>query len=98
MEYRQNDCGKQEGNKRAKYGDYLIESLSNQLTNEFCKGFSTRNLKRMRKLYLYYSKRTTMLSQLSWSHYLELIKISDEDKRNFYMYECINSNWDVRKL
>ena len=89
---------KQEGHNRAKYGDYLIESLSIQLTNEFGKGFSTRNLKRMRKLYLYYPKRTTMLSQLTWSHYLELIKIDDESKRNFYMNECINSNLDVREL
>ena len=89
---------KQDGNSRAKYGDYLIDNLSNKLTNEFGKGFSTRNLKRMRKLYLYYPKRTTLLSQLTWSHYLELIKISDENKRNFYMHECINSNWDVREL
>ncbi len=89
---------KQNGQDRAKYGDYLIENLSNQLTNEFGKGFSTRNLKRMRKLYLYYPKRTTLLSQLTWSHYLELIKIDDEKKRNFYMNECINSNWDVREL
>ena len=89
---------KQNGQDRAKYGDYLIENLSNQLTNGFGKGFSTRNLKRMRKLYLYYPKRTTLLSQLTWSHYLELIKIDDEKKRNFYMNECINSNWDVREL
>ena len=39
-----------------------------------------------------------MLSQLSWSHYLELIKIEDDAKRNFYMHECINSNWNVREL
>lgn len=89
---------KQNGQDRAKYGDYLIENLSNQLTEEFGKGFSTRNLKRMRKLYLCYPKRTTMLSQLTWSHYLELIKIDDETKRDFYMHECINSSWDVREL
>ena len=39
-----------------------------------------------------------MLSQLSWSHYLELMKISDKKKRDFYMRECISSNWDVREL
>lgn len=89
---------KQEGNVRAKYGDNLIEHLSINLTNEFGSGFSTRNLKRMRKLYLYYPIRTTMLSQLTWSHYLELIKIEDKQKRDFYMYECVNSNWDVREL
>ncbi len=89
---------KQGGSTRAKYGDYLIEQLSNKLTEYFGKGFSTKNLKRMRKLYLCYPKRTTLLPQLTWSHYLELIKIEDENKRNFYMKECINSNWDVREL
>ena len=89
---------KQGGQNRAKYGDYLIENLSSKLTNEFGKGFSARNLKRMRKLYLYYPKRTTLLSQLTWSHYLELMKIEDKAKRNFYMTECINSDWDVREL
>ena len=68
---------KQGGNVRAKYGNYLIEKISKKLTNDFGNGFSSRNLKRMRKLYLYYPKRTTLLSQLTWSHYLELIKIKD---------------------
>lgn len=57
---------KQGRNTRAKYGDYLIENTSKKLTNDFGKVFSTRNLKIMRKLYLYYPKRTTMLSQLTW--------------------------------
>lgn len=89
---------KQEGNKRAKYGDFLIEKISKKLIENFGKGFSSRNLKRMRKIYMYYPKGTTMLSQLSWSHYLELMKISDKKKRDFYMRECISSNWDVREL
>ena len=89
---------KQEGNKRAKYGDFLIEKISKKLIENFGKGFSSRNLKRMRKLYMYYPKGTTMLSQLTWLHYLELIKISDKKKREFYMHECISSNWDVREL
>ena len=89
---------KQGGSKRAKYGDYLIDNISKKLTNDFGKGFSSRNVKRMRSLYLFYPKRTTMLSQLSWSHYLELMKIKDKNKRDFYMHECINSNWDVREL
>lgn len=89
---------KQDGNERAKYGDYLLENISKKLTNDYGKGFSTRNLKRMRKLYSYYPKGTNSLSQLTWSHYLELIKIKEEAKRSFYMHECINSNWDVREL
>ena len=89
---------KQNGSDRAKYGEYLIENISEKLTNDYGKGFSSRNIKRMRKLYQCYPNRTTLLSQLTWSHYLELIKIDDVNKRNFYMNECINSNWDVREL
>jgi len=35
---------------------------------------------------------------LSWSHYYELLSISDSDKRSFYEKEAINSNWSVREL
>lgn len=89
---------KQSGNKRAKYNDYITKELSIRLTTVFGKGFSKRNLERMRKFYLCYPIATTLSSQLSWSHYLELIKIEDDVKRNFYMHECINSNWNVREL
>lgn len=88
----------QGGKEKAKYRDYITQELSIRLTTNFGKGFSKRNLERMRKFYLYYPIATTLMSQLSWSHYLELIKIDDVNKRNFYMYECINSNWDVREL
>ena len=60
--------------------------------------FSKRNLERMRKLYIYFPIATTLSTQLSWSHYLELIKIDEDDKRNFYMKEAINSRWSVREL
>ena len=40
----------------------------------------------------------TVSAKLSWSHYLELIKIDEEQKRNFYLNECINSRWSVREL
>ncbi|WP_372367714.1 DUF1016 N-terminal domain-containing protein [Candidatus Uabimicrobium sp. HlEnr_7] len=39
-----------------------------------------------------------LFSRLSWSHFLELIKIDDELKRSFYEIECIKNNWSVRKL
>ena len=52
----------------------------------------------MRKFYLIYPIWKTVSAKLSWSHYLELIKIEEELKRNFYLNECINSNWSVREL
>ena len=90
--------GIQQGDERAKYGDSILEKLSEKLTNEFGKGFSKRNLERMRKFYICFPITTTVSSQLSWSHYLELIKIEDKSKRNFYFNECINTKWSVREL
>ena len=60
----------QQGDERAKYGDSILEKLSEKLTNEFGKGFSKRNLERMRKFYICFPIATTVSSQLSWSHYL----------------------------
>lgn len=88
----------QQGNERAAYGDTVLVKLSEKLTNEFGKGFSARNLERMRKFYNCFSISTTLSSKLSWSHYLELIKIEEENKRQFYLNECINSRWSVREL
>lgn len=77
--------------ERAIYGDEVVFKLSQKLTIEFGKGFSSRNLRRMRKFYILFPIWTTVLSQLSWSHYMELIKIEDESIRSFYFHECINS-------
>ena len=84
--------------ERASYGDAVLERLSQKLTNEFGKGFSKRNLERMRKFCICFPIATTVSSQLSWSHYLELIKIDEDSKRNFYIKETINSKWSVREL
>ena len=70
----------QHGDERASYGETVLEKLSQKLTNEFGKGFSKRNLERMRKFYIYFPIATTVSSQLSWSHYLELLKIDEEPK------------------
>ncbi len=88
----------QQGDERASYGDYILDKLSFKLTKEFGKGFSKRNLERMRKFYICFPITTTVSSQLSWSHYLELIKIDEKPKRNFYLNECINAKWSVREL
>ena len=89
----------QQGDERASYGETVLEKLSQKLTSEFGKGFSKRNLERMRKFYICFPIATTVSSQLSWSHYLELLKIEEEEsKRNFYIKETINSRWSVREL
>lgn len=88
----------QKGNLRAEYGKRLLLKLSKQLTIEIGKGFSRSNLQNMRLFYLKYENCQTLSGNLSWSHYCELLIISDDDKRKFYEKESINSNWSVREL
>ena len=84
--------------ERGEYGKKQLLILSKTLTKKFGKGFSRANLQNMRLLYLKYPICQTLSSKLSWSHYCELLYISDDDKRSFYEKEAINANWSVREL
>jgi len=89
----------EQGNSdRAKYGKQLVTDLSKRLTKEYGKGFSRSNLQNMRNFYLSYPICQTLSGKLSWSHYCELLSISNEQKRSFYEKETINANWSVREL
>jgi len=83
---------------RADYGKQTLKALARTLTEEFGKGFSRANLYNMRLFYLSYEKIQTLSGKLTWSHYCELLSISDTDKRSFYEKEAVNSNWSVREL
>jgi len=89
----------QEGKDYANYGEYLLESLSNELSNEFGKGYSKRNLELIRKFYITYKIAKSPISQsISWTHYLHLMRIENEDERRFYEIETEKNNWSVREL
>jgi predicted nuclease of restriction endonuclease-like (RecB) superfamily len=90
----------QDGKERAGYGKKVVKELSIVLTNEFGKGFSERNIEQMRQFYLVYSKSQTVSAEfkLSWSHYLKLMRIDDENERKFYEIESFKNNWSVREL
>lgn len=91
-EYEQTDAA------RADYGKQTLRALSKELTKEFGKGFSVSNIQFMRRFYQNYQIQQTASVKLSWSHYCELLSISDTDKRSFYEKEAINSGWSVREL
>lgn len=84
----------QNGKSKAEYGQNLIPELSQKLTTEFGKGFSTTNLKQMRTFYLTYSKGQTVSDEfrLSWSHYLMLMRIDNVEERNFYEIETAQNS------
>ncbi len=92
VRYEQNDS------IRAAYGEKTLIQLSKALTAEFGKGFSRSNLQNMRAFYLNYENCQSVTGKLTWTHYCELLSISDKDKRSFYEKEAINSNWSVREL
>lgn len=100
----------QNGKERAGYGKHLMRTLSEKLMKDFGKGFSQRNLEQMRQFYLVYSKAQTVSAQfgeqkqvedqfnLSWSHYLKLMRIEDSRERQFYEIESLKHNWSLREL
>ena len=88
----------QKGKEKAEYGSALLDKLSKDLKLKYGAGFNIRNIYLMRKFYLLFGKLQTLSAKLSWSHYVELISISDELARNFYEQQSINENWSVREL
>ena len=89
---------KQGGNNKAEYGAALIKNLSKKMTKEFGKGFTVANLKNMRQFYLIFQKSYALRSELTWTHYRLLMRVENENARNFYIEECIKSNWSTRQL
>ena len=88
-------CGE---NDRAAYGKQVLSFISERLTAEFGKGYSVQGLRNMRQFYLAFQKRSTLWSELSWSHYRLLMRVGDEKARAFYTEEAVKSGWSVRQL
>jgi hypothetical protein len=87
----------QQGKNRADYGNYLIKYLSEQLQPEYGSGFSYRQLELMRQFYRTFPIANSLRSQLSWTHYRLLLRIDNEDKREYYIAETVKNNWSVRQ-
>jgi len=88
----------QNGNERAEYRSSLLKYLSERLTNDFGKGFTVTNLTYMRQFYLNFPIRHALRDELAWTHYRLIMKVESERARNFYIDECIKSNWSTRQL
>jgi predicted nuclease of restriction endonuclease-like (RecB) superfamily len=88
----------QKGNVKAEYGSELLDRLSRDLSAEFGKGFSRSNLFQIRQFYLKFPKIQTLSEQLSWSHYVEIIKSDNDLEISFYVKQCEKENWSVREL
>lgn len=88
----------QTGKNKAEYGSKIFEKIAKDLKEKYGKGFSRSNIIYMRLFYFKYQKSQTVSDQLSWSHYVELLGVSDDLARGFYEKQCLKEKWSVREL
>jgi predicted nuclease of restriction endonuclease-like (RecB) superfamily len=87
--------------KRAEYGENIVQTLSAQLTVEYGRGFGRRNLFQMVRFSEAFPDVqivSALSTQLGWSHFIELLSIDDPLKRDFYAEMCRIERWSVRTL
>ena len=82
------------------YGKNIIKEYSNKLTIEIGKKYNERNLRYMRKFYELFVNQNwnTMCSNLTWSHYREVLSLENFNEIKYYLEECENKNLSVREL
>ena len=88
----------QSGKNRADYGKALIKELVKKLSAEYGKGFNITNISYMRQFYVTFKKFHSVSGELSWTHYRHLLRVENQDARQFYIDECIECNWSTRQL
>jgi len=99
----------QHGSRRAGYGTSLLKQLAADLTVQFGRGFSERNLEQMRLFYSYWPISQTASAKLdikaiarhfplSWSHYVRLTSVRETEARRFYEEEALRGGWSIRQL
>jgi len=88
----------QGGETRAAYGKKLLPRLAEVLTWEFGKGFDERNLRNMRAFYQGFPIWNAVRTELSWTHYRALLRVTDAQARQWYMTEATSQNWSARAL
>ncbi len=87
--------------KRAEYGEEIVQTVSAQLTLEYGRGFGRRNLFYMVQFAEAFPDAEivqTLSGQLSWSHFLAIIPLDHSLKRDFYAEMCRLERWSVRTL
>ena len=88
----------QGGEKRAKYGDNLINEWGKKLSLKYGKGYDKSNLSRARTFYIYFPIVAAVRQQLTWTHYKSILPIKNENERNYYINLVILNNLSSREL
>ena len=91
----------QGGALRAEYGKALLKNIASKLVPIYGNSYSARRLQDYRQFYLYFKDIEIWHSRvpnLTWTHFRELLTVSDEVARNWYMLEASKETWSVRTL
>jgi predicted nuclease of restriction endonuclease-like (RecB) superfamily len=88
----------QHGKKRAGYGENLVRNLAKEIEPEYGSGFSYRQLYFCLQFYQTFPIVNALRSQLNWSQYRLLLRIGNQDKREYYLLETVNNSWTGREL
>jgi predicted nuclease of restriction endonuclease-like (RecB) superfamily len=91
----------QNGKNRADYGKEVIKTISKELTQEYGKGFSERNIRKYRQFYITFPDKKiwpTLSAKLNWSHFELIMRVTDEKARFYYLQEAAENTWSVRAL
>lgn len=90
------------GENRAEYGEKIIKSLSQSLTEIYGKGFTKSNLYQFVQFYKFFPNIFHTVcgksSLLPWSHYRTMLRVTNEKARNWYLKEASEQQWSVRTL
>lgn len=89
------------GGERAQYGTQLMDRLGERLAGEFGRGFEAKNLRRMVQFAQAFPDAeivASLMRQLSWTHFLQLLPLKSEPARHFYARQCVAERWSVREL
>ena len=87
--------------KRAEYGSEIVAALARQLEAEFGRGFGARNLFRMVRFAEVFPDPkivSSLMTQLGWTHFIYIIPLEDDLKRDFYAEMCRVERWSTRTL
>lgn len=86
-------------NERAAYGKQVVNEVAKQLVQKYGRSFQVRNIRRMIQFATVFDDFTivtTLSSQLSWSHFVELFRLKNKEARHFYIQKISEKNWSIR--
>jgi predicted nuclease of restriction endonuclease-like (RecB) superfamily len=91
----------QNGKDKATYGKEIIKNIAKELTQEFGRGFSERNVYYFKQFYLTFPDKQilqTVSAKLSWSHFQLVMRVSNPQAQQYYLTETAQQGWSVRTL